>query len=266
MLAGCAVFIMSPSLEHLAPATPKKIGLGGLSFLKERLRTLQPDVVNTIAESMKSQGPLHPITVIKRRGGGYTIVAGVHRFEAAKKLKWPSIMCIIREGIDADQAELIEIDENLVRANLDEAEEALHLDRRKELYEKIHPETKSTKAGGPGRGKKRTQSQNETESADAFIDDTAKTSGKGRSTIARKAKRGKAGKAWLKDVAGTCLAKGDEIDALVELPSKEATHSLESPKAAEKSAPRPDSNKSSANGVRRSLAPSKSRYPTRSTG
>jgi hypothetical protein len=60
------------------------------------------------------------------------------------------------------------------------AEEALFLDRRKELYERKYPETVSSrKSGGGGRRRKKNGSQNETHSA--FIDDTAKKTGRGRS-------------------------------------------------------------------------------------
>ena len=61
---------------------------------------------------------------------------------AARKLKWDSIRATIFDGKDADQAELAEIDENLIRADLSPAEQTLHIDGRKTLYEKLHPETK----------------------------------------------------------------------------------------------------------------------------
>jgi hypothetical protein len=92
----------------------------------------------------------------------------------------------------------IEIDENLIRADLSPAERALHIDARKALYEKLHPETKK---GATGSGGKKNKSHDETsnntadepnEPADAFIDDTAKKTGKSRATTARDAKRGKA--------------------------------------------------------------------------
>jgi len=66
----------------------------------------------------------------------------------------------------------------------------MHVGKRKEIYERLHPETKATKAGGPGR-KKRTQCQLGTETAPAFIDDTAKKTGKGRSSVTHRAKRAK---------------------------------------------------------------------------
>ena len=62
------------------------------------------------------------------------------------------------EGASEDQRRLIEIDENLVRSDLSPAERAAHQAARKEIYERLHPETVATKRGGPGRAK-RTQSQ-----------------------------------------------------------------------------------------------------------
>lgn len=72
-------------------------------------------------------------------------------------------------------------------ADLTPAERAAHVGRRKEIYEEAHPETRSTKAGGPGPGKGN-QSQVGTDSpAPAFIDDTAAKTGKHRATVARDA-------------------------------------------------------------------------------
>jgi ParB family transcriptional regulator, chromosome partitioning protein len=45
-------------------------------------------------------------------------VAGLHRLKAARNPQWESIPTTIFDGMDADQAELAEIDENLIRADL----------------------------------------------------------------------------------------------------------------------------------------------------
>jgi ParB/RepB/Spo0J family partition protein len=74
---------------------------------------------------MGDQGQLQPIVVRPRKDGGYWLVAGLHRFEAAKKLKWKEINCTIFDGMAADEADLAEIDENLIRAELSPAERAL---------------------------------------------------------------------------------------------------------------------------------------------
>jgi len=73
------------------------------------------------------------------------------------------------EVSDAAEAELAEIDENLGHADLSPAERALHVARRKAIYEQRHPETRSVRVrGGPGRGRK-----NQSQVATGFIDDTA---------------------------------------------------------------------------------------------
>jgi ParB family chromosome partitioning protein len=128
------------------------IALSGITAPLERLRALRQDNIDAIAESMKTVGQLQDILLCERLGHGYWVVAGHHRLEAARKLKWDTVRCTILEDIDADEAELIEIDENLIRAELSPAEQALHITRRKELYEKLHPETKQG-AIGRGRGK-----------------------------------------------------------------------------------------------------------------
>ena len=114
--------------------------------------------------------------------------------------------------MDADQAELAEIDENLIRADLSPIERALHVARRKELYEKIHPETKQGGAKGAGRGRGKLQGS----LVENFVNDAAKKTGRGRSTIARDAKRGNLD--GIENAVGTSLDKGDEVDALLKLP------------------------------------------------
>src|SRR5690606_11696935 len=72
--------------------------------------------------------------------------------------------------LDDLHRELVEIDENLVSSPLTALERAEHLKRRKEIYEALHPETKSvTVRGGPGRGKK----TEEIISSVSFAEDTA---------------------------------------------------------------------------------------------
>lgn len=68
--------------------------------------------------------------------------AGAHRLEACKRLGWHEIECNVAE-IDGPEAELAEIDENLVRHNLNHVDEGEQLLRRKEIYETLNPETKA---------------------------------------------------------------------------------------------------------------------------
>ena len=204
------------------PNIVKEIGLGGIAVPPERLRALRPDLVKTLMESMTANGLLQPVVLRPKPSAGYWLVAGRHRLEAARSLKWDSIRATIFDGMEANAAELAEIDENLIRAHLSPAERALHVDRRKMLYEIKHPETKSSKQSGGGGGRRpKNEFKRRLTSPAAFVDDTAEKTNKSRATVARDAKRGKDGKDWLKDVAGTSLDQGDEIDALIKLPDVE---------------------------------------------
>jgi ParB-like chromosome segregation protein Spo0J len=208
----------------------RTIALSCIVVAKRRLRALREETVNALVQSMAVQGQLQPIIVRRDTGGGYWLVAGLHRFDAAQKLKWGEINCTVFDDMDADQAELAEIDENLIRADLTPAEEAVHIGRRKELYEKVHPETMH---GAVGRRGKRSQNATSFEPVDAFIDDTAKKTGKHRATIARKAARAKKVPV-LPDIVGTSLDEGAQIDALAKLPVEKQRSLAEAAKRGEK--------------------------------
>jgi hypothetical protein len=208
------------------------VGSIGVALDRERHRMLRPDNVDAIAESMNARGQLQPIVVRPRPGGrGYWLIAGLHRLEAAKKLKWETIRCEVLDDISSDQAELAEIDENLIRAELTPVEMAMHFTRRKELYLKLHPETGKGKApakrGGKG-GKLKSQTESLT-----FVKETAKKTGKGRSTVARNTTRGK-NVTVLTDIMGTCLDSGKELDALGKLSDGEQRSLAVRAKAGEK--------------------------------
>jgi N6-adenosine-specific RNA methylase IME4 len=174
------------------------------------MRRLRPEKVDEFAESIRARGGLlQPIIVRPGRRDRYTLVAGRHRYEAAKQIGSATIAAIVCDGLDADAALLAEIDENLIRAELSAAERALHLAERKRLYEKVHPQTKHG-------GDRRSKSSSRNENLKSFTADAAAKTGKGRSTIAREIARGKI--ADLADVIGTSLDAPDQLDALAKLP------------------------------------------------
>jgi ParB-like chromosome segregation protein Spo0J len=198
----------------------KIVPLRSITVARHRLRALREDNVEAIAQSMAKQGQLQPIVVRPQKDGGYWLVAGLHRLEAAKKLEWKGINCTIFDDMEADRAELIEIDENLIRADLTAAERALHTTKRKELYDRFHPETRKGAAGGRAKAaiRKGPGANAQIERTQTFVKDTAKKTGTGRSSVQRDVTRGKKVKV-LRDIVGTSLDKGAEIDALAKLPA-----------------------------------------------
>jgi uncharacterized ParB-like nuclease family protein len=123
--------------HHLDVMHVRHLGLTEIAVPPNRMRALQPEKVKRMAESMKQFGQLHPITVRPQEGDGYVLVAGRHRFEAAQQLKWEAINATVITG---DDALLIEIDENLARADLSQDERRAHILKRKQLWEKRQAE------------------------------------------------------------------------------------------------------------------------------
>lgn len=92
----------------------------------------------------------------------------------------------LRNVVDLEglQAELAEIDENLIRHNLNHIEEADQLLRRKEIYETLHPETKAGTAGGIASGAVRgTAATVAVVRGKSFVADTAEKTGMAERTI-----------------------------------------------------------------------------------
>ena len=207
----------------------KTIPLSGIAVAIHRLRALRPDKVDALAQSMTDQGLLQPIVVRRHKGGGYLLVAGLHRLKAAKKLKWKKITCTVFDDMEADEAELVEIDENLVRADLSPAERALQIGRRQELYEKKHGKAKAR--GGHASQAAQGHKAN-AKLAVAFTKDATKKTRQSERTVQRDATRAKK-VAVLPDIAGTPLDKGAEIDALAKLPVEKQRSLAEAAKRGE---------------------------------
>ena len=107
-------------------------------------------VVN-LAGSIKTIGLIQPITV-RRDGNGYVLIAGAHRLAACMSLGWDEIESTVLD-VDGLKAELVGIDENLIRNEFHYTERGDYLKRRKEIYEELYPETKAGIAGGKARQK-----------------------------------------------------------------------------------------------------------------
>ncbi len=112
-----------------------KIGIEEIK-VQQRKRKLDNCKVQELAESFANIGQLQPITVAKYNGM-YRLVAGLHRLEAAKQIGWRTIEAMLFEG-DEIQAELAEVDENLMRNDLTVLEQGEHLARRQELLGYSH--------------------------------------------------------------------------------------------------------------------------------
>lgn len=86
--------------------------------------------IDELAQSIYEQGIIQPLVVQKISGrDGFQIVAGHRRYAAAKKIRLPEVLCVIRKDMLPDEELLAMLVENGQRAGLDPIEEARALKR-----------------------------------------------------------------------------------------------------------------------------------------
>ena len=139
-------------------------------------REAEPKAVEELARSITAVGLMNPVALDQNN----TLVAGLHRLEAAKLLGWTEIECTTI-GMDSVQAELAEIDENIVRTKLNRQELCEQLLRRKEIYETLHPETRH----GMRNGQTAKNANLATLETKSFAEDTAEKTGMSKRAVSR---------------------------------------------------------------------------------
>lgn len=147
-------------------------------------REIDESNVANLMKSIREVGLINPITVTAKN----KLIAGAHRLEACKRIGWAEIECNVAE-LDGLKAELAEIDENLIRHNLNHIDEGEQLLRKKEIYEMLYPETKAGVAQAIGMNRAVGNNVVDTESATSkksFVKDTAEKMQVAPRTIRRK--------------------------------------------------------------------------------
>jgi len=181
--------------------------------------------VDMLRASIEQVGLIQPIRVrpagvIVRGLGeqGFQIVAGHHRVAAARALGWTEIDAIV-DTAEHLQAELMEIDENLCRAELTASQRAQAIKRRKQIWEALHPEEETGGKNLPtclSDGRKAGPQHEQ-----RFAASTAAVSGESKRAINQHLARAESIGDDLERVTGTSLDKGVELDALAKLPEPE---------------------------------------------
>jgi len=98
-----------PAAASSKPDTPKgaravcTIAVDAITVPSERLRKLRPEVVDWLVESITARSLLEPI-IVRRRGAGYELVAGRHRFEAARNCGHQTIRAEVYDSLSDDEA------------------------------------------------------------------------------------------------------------------------------------------------------------------
>jgi ParB family chromosome partitioning protein len=102
-------------------------------------RDMQPEALEELANSIRSQGIMQPIVVRPIEGGRYEIIAGERRWRACQLAGLDTVPALIREVPDESAAAMALI-ENLQREDLNPMEEALAMVRLQKEFELTHAE------------------------------------------------------------------------------------------------------------------------------
>lgn len=100
----------------------------------EQPRThFEPEQLRELAESIKEHGIIQPLIVTRDDEGGYRLIAGERRLQAARLAGLEAVPVVVREAADAELLELALV-ENIQRADLNPVEEAMAYRRLVEEY------------------------------------------------------------------------------------------------------------------------------------
>lgn len=191
---------------------------------ENRKRSINPEKVKALAESIKHIGQLQPIGVTADN----TLLWGAHRVEAHKLLGRSTIQAVLYDTSNPLDAELAEIDENLARAELTELELATHLARRKAIYLERFPQTAH---GGDRRSSTR---QLDDLKPASFAQNTAVSTGVSERTVQRKAALGEKLAPVAAELKDTPIADNQaELQQFAALPPEQAKGVLALLKAGE---------------------------------
>ena len=223
-------------VSEYAPTTEARtIPISSIA-VPERLRRLSEPDVEQLKRSIAEIGLRTPISVMTSThdqaipGNEYLLVAGYHRLEACKRLAHETIPVIVHR-LTEDERQLWEIDENLCRARLTELEVAEHLLRRKEIYERLHPETRQHIAGARRANAKMGRGDATTNLVVAsFTSNTAARIRRSETAIRRSIRRAQKigadvrSRIWKNP---NIADKGSELDALASLEPAEQARALD---------------------------------------
>jgi ParB family chromosome partitioning protein len=100
----------------------------------EQPRTnFEPEKLRELSESIREVGIIQPLIVSKDDAGGYFLVAGERRLQAARLAGMETVPVVVRQAVDSELLELALI-ENIQRADLNAVEEAMAYRRLVEEY------------------------------------------------------------------------------------------------------------------------------------
>lgn len=119
LLESTRVTMLSPDVISPNPDQPR--------------RYFDPDGLYELAESIRVHGILQPLSIRRKGGGRYELIAGERRLRAAMICGLEQVPCLVLE-VSRESSCLLSLIENLQRRDLDFWEEAKALERLTTVY------------------------------------------------------------------------------------------------------------------------------------
>jgi len=120
---------------------PDQLDIDLISPNPEQPRThFEPEKLRELADSIREHGIIQPLIVTRDAEGGYRLIAGERRLQAARLSGLETVPVVVREATEAQMLELALI-ENIQRADLNAVEEAMAYRRLIEEYGLTQEET-----------------------------------------------------------------------------------------------------------------------------
>jgi ParB family chromosome partitioning protein len=117
-----------------ARRAPERLDIDLIAPNPEQPRTnFEPEQLRELADSIREHGIIQPLVVSRDEDGGYRLIAGERRLQAARLAGLEKVPVVIREASGTDLLELALI-ENIQRADLNAIEEAMAYRRLTEEY------------------------------------------------------------------------------------------------------------------------------------
>lgn len=117
--------------------------------IEARLRDVSPDGVETLKGTITANGFVGRIVVRRKKDGDY-VMDGAHRLTAMRELGEVMIPCDVIRCSD-DEAWMFEIDGNISGAGMSALDLAYFMARRREVYQRLHPESRQGSAAAASR-------------------------------------------------------------------------------------------------------------------
>ena len=114
---------------------PEQLDIDLISPNPEQPRTnFEPEKLRELSESIREHGIIQPLIVSKDEDGGYFLIAGERRLQAARLAGLETVPVVVRQAASAELLELALV-ENIQRADLNAVEEAMAYRRLVEEYQ-----------------------------------------------------------------------------------------------------------------------------------